>query len=74
MSIDFSAAAPNPGETVTLRFNLPDGTSENLTLTATTDSPPGANEFTIGAHSRPDRHQFPDSAHHGSRQARRHRP
>src|SRR6478736_806487 len=29
MGIDFSAA-PNPGETVTLRFNLPDGTSENL--------------------------------------------
>jgi flagellin-like hook-associated protein FlgL len=49
MSIDFSAATPNPGETVTLRLNLPDGTSENLTLTATTDSPPGANEFTIGA-------------------------
>ncbi|HEX3341803.1 MAG TPA: flagellar biosynthesis protein FlgL [Pseudolabrys sp.] len=47
-SIDFSAAAPNPGETTTLRFNLPDGTSENLTLTATTDSPPGSNEFTIG--------------------------
>src|SRR4029079_4543983 len=47
-SIDFSAAAPNPGETVPLRFNLPDGTSENLTLTATTDSPPGSNEFTIG--------------------------
>ena len=50
-SIDFSAAAPNPGETVTLRFNLPDGTSENLTLTATTDSPPGSNEFTIGTTS-----------------------
>lgn len=49
MSIDFSAAAPNPGETVTMRLNLPDGTSENLTLTATTGSPPGANEFTIGA-------------------------
>jgi flagellar hook-associated protein 3 FlgL len=48
MSIDFSAI-PNPGETVTLRLNLPDGTSENVTLTATTDSPPGANEFTIGA-------------------------
>lgn len=32
-----------------MRLNLPDGTSENLTLTATTDSPPGANEFTIGA-------------------------
>ena len=50
-SIDFSAAAPNPGETVTLRFNLPDGTSENLTLTATTNSPPGSNEFTIGTTS-----------------------
>jgi flagellar hook-associated protein 3 FlgL len=48
-SIDFSAAAPTAGQTVTLRFNLPDGTSENLTLTATTDSPPGANQFTIGA-------------------------
>jgi flagellar hook-associated protein 3 FlgL len=47
MSIDFSTA-PNPGETVTLRFNLPDGTSQNLTLTATTNSPPGANQFTIG--------------------------
>ena len=50
-SIDFSAAVPNPGETVTLRFNLPDGTSENLTLTATTNSPPGSNEFTIGTTS-----------------------
>jgi flagellin-like hook-associated protein FlgL len=49
MSIDFSGAAPNPGETITLRFNLPDGTNENLTLTATTDSPAGANQFTIGA-------------------------
>ena len=48
MSIDFSAI-PSPGQTVTLRLNLPDGTSENLTLTATTNSPPGANEFTIGA-------------------------
>jgi len=48
MGIDFSSATPNPGETVTLRFNLPDGTSENLTLTATNDSPPGANQFTIG--------------------------
>jgi hypothetical protein len=47
MNIDFSSV-PNPGETVTLRFNLPDGTSENLTLTATNNSPPGANEFTIG--------------------------
>jgi hypothetical protein len=40
---------PITGETVTLRFDLPDGTSTNLTLTATTDSPPRAGEFTIGA-------------------------
>jgi flagellar hook-associated protein 3 FlgL len=39
---------PNPGDTLTLRFNLPDGSSATLTLTATTDSPPGANAFTIG--------------------------
>jgi len=47
MGIDFSAV-PNQGDTVVMRLNLPDGTSENLTLTATTDSPPSANEFTIG--------------------------
>jgi len=50
MSINFSAV-PNPGDTVTVRLDLPDGTSENLTLTATNDSPPGANEFTIGANA-----------------------
>jgi flagellar hook-associated protein 3 FlgL len=49
LSVDFSGGNPNVGDTITLRFNLPDGTSENLTLTATTDSPPGANQFTIGA-------------------------
>ena len=49
LSIDLSGGVPNAGDTVTLRFNLPDGTSQNLTLTATTNSPPGANQFTIGA-------------------------
>ena len=48
LSIDLSGV-PNAGDSVTLRFNLPDGSTENLTLTATTDSPPGANQFTIGA-------------------------
>jgi flagellin-like hook-associated protein FlgL len=50
LSINFTGV-PNAGDTVTLRFNLPDGSSENLTLTATTDSPPGANQFTIGANA-----------------------
>jgi flagellin-like hook-associated protein FlgL len=49
MSVDFNAGNPNPGESITMRFNLPDGTSQNMTLTATTDSPPAAGSFTIGA-------------------------
>lgn len=48
MSVDFTGL-PNSGDTITLRFDLPDGTSANLTLTATTESPAGVNEFTIGA-------------------------
>lgn len=48
MTVDFTGN-PNAGENVTLRVSLPDGSSENVTLTATTDSPPGDNQFTIGA-------------------------
>jgi flagellar hook-associated protein 3 FlgL len=40
---------PNAGDNVQLRFTLPDGSSESIMLTATSSSPPGANEFTIGA-------------------------
>jgi flagellar hook-associated protein 3 FlgL len=47
MSVNFSGV-PNPGETVQFRFNLPDGTNELITLTATTSATPGPNEFTIG--------------------------
>jgi flagellin-like hook-associated protein FlgL len=49
LSVDMSGGNPNAGDAITLRFNLPDGTTENLTLTATANSPPGNNEFTIGA-------------------------
>ena len=48
LSVDLTGL-PNAGDTVTLRFDLPDGSSANLTLTATAASPAGANEFTIGA-------------------------
>ena len=51
LSINLGATNPNGGETVQFRFNLPDGTSENLTLTATTSTTPGPGEFTIGATS-----------------------
>jgi len=48
LTVDLTAGNPNPGDTFTVRFNLPDSTTATLTLTATTNSPPGANEFTIG--------------------------
>ncbi|MBV8791602.1 MAG: flagellar biosynthesis protein FlgL [Pseudolabrys sp.] len=47
-SVDLGGTNPSDGDTLTVRFNLPDGTSENVTLTATTASPPGSNQFTIG--------------------------
>jgi len=49
LTADLSGGNPNDGDAITFRFTLPDGTNENLTLTATTNSPAGANEFTIGA-------------------------
>lgn len=48
-TIDLAGHQPNTGDTVTVTFNLPDGTSEALTLRATTTNPPGDNEFLIGA-------------------------
>jgi flagellin-like hook-associated protein FlgL len=48
-SVDFTGSSPAAGDTVTLQFALPDGTSESLSLTATTSTTPGANQFTIGA-------------------------
>jgi flagellin-like hook-associated protein FlgL len=40
---------PVAGESVTFNFNLPDGTTQALTLTATNATPPGAGQFAIGA-------------------------
>src|SRR5262249_52796512 len=48
-SVDLGATNPNDGDTLQLRFTLPDGSSENVTLTATSSTPPGPNQFTIGA-------------------------
>ncbi len=42
-------ATPNPGELVQFKLTLPDGSSKTVTLTATNTSPPGANQFSIGA-------------------------
>ncbi len=49
ISVDFGATLPNPGDSIQFDLTLPDGSSQTVTLTATNASPPGANQFTIGA-------------------------
>lgn len=42
-------AQPVAGDTIRFALELPDGTFEDITLRATTNTPPGAGQFTIGA-------------------------
>ena len=49
LSVDMSGGNPNDGDSLTVRLTLPDGSSANLTLTATSSASPGANQFSIGA-------------------------
>lgn len=51
MSVDLGSVNPTNGQTVQFRFTLPDGTTENLVLTASSATPLGKNEFAIGATS-----------------------
>jgi len=51
MVVDLGAANPNPGDTIKFTLTLPDGSSQDLTLTATNTSPAPAGQFTIGATS-----------------------
>ncbi len=48
ITVNLTAGNPSAGDSIKFQFTLPDGSSENVTLTATTASPPGANQFTIG--------------------------
>jgi flagellar hook-associated protein 3 FlgL len=43
------ATNPNPGEQISFNFNLPDGTTASVQLTASSANPPPAGSFTIGA-------------------------
>jgi flagellar hook-associated protein 3 FlgL len=47
MSVNLSAATVADGNTVKFTLTLPDGTSRDLTMTATTSATPGAGQFTI---------------------------
>jgi len=49
ISVDLGASNPNNGDSITYTFALPDGTSQTLTLQATTSTTPGVNQFTIGS-------------------------
>jgi flagellar hook-associated protein 3 FlgL len=49
--VDLGSTNPSNGDSITYRFTLPDGSSESITMTATTSTNPGPNQFTIGATS-----------------------
>jgi len=49
IEIDFGATNPPEGGAVRLTLALPDGTTKDIAFTATTESPPPANTFAIGA-------------------------
>ena len=51
VSVDLGATNPNNGDQVTFTFNLPDGTTEAIQLTASSSTPPPAGSFAIGATS-----------------------
>jgi flagellar hook-associated protein 3 FlgL len=49
ITVTLGAVNPNPGDTIQFNLTLPDGSSQSITLQATTASPPDTNQFTIGA-------------------------
>jgi flagellar hook-associated protein 3 FlgL len=49
VSVSLGATNPNDGDQVTFTFNLPDGTTESLKLTASTATPVPSGSFAIGA-------------------------
>jgi flagellin-like hook-associated protein FlgL len=51
ISVDLGATNPNNGDTVSFQFNLPDGTTQQIQLTASSATPPPTGSFAIGATS-----------------------
>jgi flagellar hook-associated protein 3 FlgL len=49
IEIDFGATNPPEGGAVRVTLTMPDGTTKNIDLTATTEAPPPAGTFLIGA-------------------------
>ncbi len=51
IGVTFSSTPPLAGQSITYTFDLPDGTTETLALTATTTNPPAEAQFLIGANA-----------------------
>ena len=51
ISVDLGATNPNNGDAVSFQFKLPDGSTEEIKLTASSTTPPPAGSFAIGATS-----------------------
>jgi hypothetical protein len=49
VSVALGATNPNNGDTVSFQFNLPDGTTQQIQLTASSATPPPTGSFAIGA-------------------------
>jgi hypothetical protein len=49
VSVNLGATNPNNGDQVSFKFNLPDGTTASIQLTASSANPPPAGSFAIGA-------------------------
>lgn len=49
ISVDLTNATLNQGDSIAFGLTLPDGSTQTITLQATSSSPPGTNQFTIGA-------------------------
>jgi hypothetical protein len=48
-SVDFAAGQPSAGDTFSVTFNLPDGTTDSVKLTASSSTPLPTGSFAIGA-------------------------
>lgn len=48
-SVDFAGGQPNSGDSISVTFNEPDGTTDSIKLTATSANPVPAGSFAIGA-------------------------
>lgn len=49
LDVQFGGTLPQNGETIRIGFTLPDGTTQDITMTARTSGPLGEGEFLVGA-------------------------